>query len=195
VNRVLKIVLIILSILYPFTILIGFLWLKANPRVMVLALVAIGAVYFITHSGDAKNKGFRGIQFWLMIGVVMVLAFLTFLTENAGLLKLYPVIINLSLLTSFCYTLFHGPSMIYRFAILRDKSIPDSPDNEAIKSYCINVTRIWCVFFVLNAFVAALTAFLADEMIWGLYNGFISYILIGALMVGEYLYRKIKLSR
>ncbi|MBN1799483.1 MAG: hypothetical protein JW822_12990 [Spirochaetales bacterium] len=194
-NRVLKIVLFILSVLYPFTILIGFLWFKASPRVLVLALVAIGLVYFITYSGDGKSKGFRGIQFWVMTIVVAALAFLTFLTENAGLLKLYPVIINISLLASFGFTLFRGPSMIYRFAILKDKSIPDSADNKAIKSYCMVVTRIWCIFFIFNGSVSALTAFLADEIIWAIYNGFISYIFIGALLAGEYLYRKVKLSR
>jgi uncharacterized membrane protein len=195
VNRVLKIVLIILSILYPFTLLIGLFWLKASPRVMVFVLVAIGAVYFIVNSGDAKKKGFRSIQFWIMICVVMAMAFLAFITENAGVLKLYPVIINLFLLASFGFTLYHGPSMIYRFAIIKDKSIPDSPDNEAIKSYCRSVTRIWCIFFVFNALISAFTVFLADEIIWGVYNGFISYVLIAVLICGEYLYRKIKMIR
>ncbi len=194
-NRALRVVLFILSILYPFAILIGFIWLKASPRVMVLALVAIGIAYFIGYSGDAKNKGFRSIQFWVMLSIVFVLALLTFITENAGILKLYPVIINLFLLAGFGFTLIHGPSMIYRFAILKDPDIPKSPEKEAITSYCRTVTRIWCLFFIGNAIVSGITVLLANELVWGVYNGFISYILIGTLMGGEYLYRKIKLKR
>ncbi len=192
-KRFFNILLVVFSVVYPFFILAGFLWLKASPRVMALGLVALGAVYFLANSGDAKHRGFSGARFWIMLGAVALIALITFLTDNAGLLKAYPIFVNLLLLGSFGYTLFHGPTMIYRFAAIRDKSIKESPDREKIETYCRKVTKIWCVFFIANAAFSVITALLGD-VVWSVYNGFVSYVLIGILFAGEMIYRKVKMS-
>ncbi|RPJ03696.1 MAG: hypothetical protein EHM28_14825, partial [Spirochaetaceae bacterium] len=126
-NRVLNAVLIVISVIYPFFLLAGLLWLKVSPRVLVLGLLAIGTVFFLAHSGDAKKKGIQAIQFWIMMAGVAILAVVTFLTENAGFLKLYPVIMNSLWFAGYGYTLYKGPTAIYRIAIAKDKSIPESP--------------------------------------------------------------------
>ncbi|MBR5194583.1 MAG: hypothetical protein IKW48_00420 [Akkermansia sp.] len=77
--------------------------------------------------------------------------------------------------------------MIERFARLasRGEPLPDS----AI-SYCRKVTWVWVGFFCFNITVSALTALMGNWEIWTLYNGCISYILIGLLLAGEWLVRR-----
>jgi uncharacterized membrane protein len=56
--------------------------------------------------------------------------------------------------------------------------------------YTRKVNIVWCVFFALNGIIALLTAVWASLEIWMLYNGFISYLLMGILFSGEYLIRQ-----
>lgn len=41
----------------------------------------------------------------------------------------------------------------------------------------------------MNGGIALATALWADDKVWALYNGLVSYVLIGLLMGGEYLVR------
>ena len=97
---------------------------------------------------------------------------------------------NVLLLGAFGLTLFHPPSMIYRFAVLQDKSIPSSPGENRISKYCRKVTIVWVTFFVFNGSIAALTIFSGSDVLWSIYNGGVSYILIGLLFAGEFIVRK-----
>jgi len=97
---------------------------------------------------------------------------------------------NALFLFAFGLTLFQGPPMIYRFAVLQDKSIPNSMGEKRIAEYCRKVTVVWVLFFVFNGSVALLTIFSGSDALWSVYNGGVSYILIGILFAGEYIIRK-----
>ena len=85
----------------------------------------------------------------------------------------------------FATTLIKPPSMIERFARLAE---PDLPETGVV--WTRKVTVVWCVFFALNALIALATVLFAPMKIWVLYNGVISYVLMGMLMLGEFLLRK-----
>jgi len=57
-------------------------------------------------------------------------------------------------------------------------------------AYTRRVTQVWCGFFVLNGSVALVTALWASDATWALYNGLISYCLMGCLFAGEWLVRR-----
>ncbi|MCL2294647.1 MAG: AMP-binding protein [Spirochaetes bacterium] len=97
---------------------------------------------------------------------------------------------NILFLAAFGITLLQPPSMIYRFAIIMDKSIPASPGGKKIAAYCKKVTIVWIVFFVFNGIMAAWTIFYGSDVIWAVYNGGVSYIMIALLFAGEFLIRK-----
>ena len=97
---------------------------------------------------------------------------------------------NILFLGAFSFTLFHPPSMIFRFAVMQDKSIPNSPGEKKIAGYCRKVTIVWIVFFIFNGTMAGLTIFSGSDFLWSFYNGGISYILIGLLFAGEFMVRK-----
>ena len=80
--------------------------------------------------------------------------------------------------------------MIYRFAVLMDRSIPGSFWEKRISAYCRKVTVVWIVFFITNGSVAAWTIFSGSDSEWAIYNGGVSYILMGILFMGEYIIRK-----
>jgi uncharacterized membrane protein len=51
------------------------------------------------------------------------------------------------------------------------------------------------VFLGINGALAVYTAFYASREIWALYNGFVAYLLMGALFAGEWLVRRHVIAR
>ncbi|MDR2864453.1 MAG: AMP-binding protein [Spirochaetaceae bacterium] len=137
-------------------------------------------------------------RFALKILIVPVIALIVFFAKELAFLQLYPVIINLIMLFVFGISFFIPPVIIFRFATLGDKSIKGSPAEKQIYRYCRKVTLVWCLFFVGNGAFALFTFFSKSKILWLIYNGFISYILIGILIFGEMGIRKMmkkKISR
>jgi uncharacterized membrane protein len=56
--------------------------------------------------------------------------------------------------------------------------------------YTRKVTAVWCGFFLVNGLVSMGTIYYGDRWIWSLYNGCISYVLMGVLMAVEMMVRK-----
>jgi acyl-coenzyme A synthetase/AMP-(fatty) acid ligase/3-hydroxymyristoyl/3-hydroxydecanoyl-(acyl carrier protein) dehydratase len=103
---------------------------------------------------------------------------------------MYPVLINALLLCAFGFTLFFPPPMAFRLALLQDKTIGGSLAEKRIAEYCRKVTLVWCVFFILNGGMALRTVFFASDRFWSVYNGGLSYILMGLIFAGEFVVRK-----
>jgi uncharacterized membrane protein len=95
-------------------------------------------------------------------------------------LKAYPIAISLGLAAVFGWSLLSPPSAIERIARLREPDLPASATG-----YLRNVTVVWFCFFLINASISTWTTWGDDLELWTLYNGFVSYIFIGALFVGE----------
>jgi uncharacterized membrane protein len=57
------------------------------------------------------------------------------------------------------------------------------------QSYMRVVTIIWCVFFAVNGIAATLIAVSGTIAAWTIYNGLVAYIVIGILIIGEFIVR------
>ncbi|HIO50933.1 TPA: hypothetical protein EYN23_26760 [Candidatus Poribacteria bacterium] len=101
-------------------------------------------------------------------------------------LKMSPAIIHAGLLSIFSQSLASTP-LIERFARL---DFDDKPPPEIVV-YCRKLTIIWALFFTANIAGCVWLAIYGDDATWVLYNGLIIYMLIAALLVGEYLWRRI----
>jgi len=112
------------------------------------------------------------------------------LSNQKVFLKLYPILMNAVALVMFGVSLFFPPPIIFRFAVLMDKSIPGSLAEKQIENYCRKVTLVWCGFFVLNGGIAAWTVFYGSDVVWSVYNGGISYVLMGLIFAFEYVIRR-----
>lgn len=164
---------VLLTIAYPFALAFGLG--RVEPRWFALALLAVAllraavsrqAVWWVAAIGAVALSGLSlGGQGWLP-------------------LKLYPVLVNALLFLVFGLSLWRGPPVIERLARLTEPGLP--PEGVA---YTRHVTEAWCGFFVLNGAAAAATAWWASTEVWALYNGFIAYLLIGAMFTAEWLLR------
>ena len=78
--------------------------------------------------------------------------------------------------------------MISWFArLVRGTELP--PD---IARYTRWSTVIWTAFFVSMALASAALAVLATPHTWSVFTNGIDYILVGALFVGEYVFRRVR---
>jgi uncharacterized membrane protein len=120
----------------------------------------------------------------IFIGILGLFTLIIFISNQQIGLLLYPVVVSLTMLALFSYSLFFPPSMIERLARLSNPNMPTAGIN-----YTRKVTMVWCVFFIFNSAISAYTALFTDITTWTLYNGLISYILMGSLFVIEYAVR------
>lgn len=163
----------LLWLLYPLAVVLGLKWL--SPLTLALVLLALLALRWRRAQGVEKA--------WLPLAA-MALGFSAVSGSALGL-KLYPVMVNLGLLGAFSWSLFHGMPVIERLARLREPDLPPSG-----VAYTRKVTWLWCGFFLVNGTVALGTALWASDAVWTLYNGALSYVLIGLLLAGEWCYRQ-----
>ena len=193
-RKFLKALFYVIAAVYPilvFTLLVVF---KVETKILSLCIIALAAAFFLSATGSRKTGDKKGALDWkpLLSSVLFLAAGLfCFITGKEFFITLYSVVINLTLLVVFGSTLFLQPNIIFRFATLADKSILGSSYENQVKLYCRNVTIIWCCFFIINGSISAYTTFFCSREVWALYNGGISYVLMGTLFVVEYIIRKL----
>ena len=203
-KKILKALFYVTAAVYPilvFTLLVIF---KVDTKILSLCIVALAAAFFLSATGSRKTgKNEKTALDWkplLSSALFLAAGLFCFITGKEFFLKLYSVVINATLLAVFGSTLFFEPNIIFRFATLADKSIKGSSYEKQVNAYCRKVTIVWCCFFILNGGAAVCTTF-AEKLfrvgpetarkIWAVYNGGISYILMGTLFVVEYIIRKV----
>ena len=188
-KSILRILFNVVLAMYPL-LLFYFLTIQMVPiRIFSLFIVALALVEFIVRI-KRKSDNKLGLNSWNSI-VLLFIGVFGFIFNSTTVLKLSPILMNIILLYTFGITLFKPPTMIYRFAVLADKSIPKSLGEKKIAAYCYKVTVIWSVFFIINGSIAALTVFSGSILIWTIYNFGVSYILAGILFACEFIVRKI----
>ncbi len=177
-----KLVVAIVSVLYPFIVYWG---LDSNNLTIVasfmiaLLLLRLGALLYQKRTGLSDLLP-------ILLGLV-VIAFAVSANDIIGFLY-YPVIVNFALLATFSLSLFHGQPVITRFA-----QMTTSLDDAGMR-YTKRLTQIWAIFFAINGAVALLTIHISID-VWTMYNGVISYCLIALLAGGEWVYRKTVLGQ
>lgn len=147
---------------------------------VLLALLSLHVIF----------QGLRNPSSWLSLTVLlMVSATAYFAGELTGVL-FYPVWVNAGLLLVFLASLWCKPAVITRVALLMEGAL-----SQKAVAYTEKVTWVWVVFFFFNGAISLATAVHGDIEIWTLYNGFISYVLIGLLFVIEWSVRRVVKNR
>ena len=169
--------------LYPVVMYVGLR--RYSPRLIaiVLGLGAVGNLLYLQPTGAHAR---------LLVPVIgtLILCLVSALSNQSMAILYLPLFISTNFGLSFGYSLWSPPSIVEVFARMRGNTLSE----EAIR-YCRLVTGIWVVFFILNATVAGLTACCTKLEIWSLYNGFISYCVIGLLFTTELCYRSWRFRR
>ena len=170
-TQITKILIGIFVIAYPFMV---FYALQQNVAIRFIGLVLLMVVIF----SFMRNKN----KYMLISG--LFLCFLIILFNQEIFLKFYPVLMNTAVCTIFTLSLKKTP-LITQFA----QKMQKEPLNQEKLNYTRKATKAWAIFMFMNTVASLITVFLSDE-IWAIYNGFISYILIGTMMLSEYIIRK-----
>ena len=167
------------GIAYPFIVYAA---MGTLPLWVFLAL-GLGVIGFRLY-GMRKDidLGFWGVA----LVAVAFLLILLFMKNALGAVQAYPVIIGLSFAAVFGFSLLHPPTVAERIARLSEPDLPP-----AGVRYTRRVTWVWFVFLLGNAAVSVATIIWGTLAQWTLWNGLISYLLMGLLFVGEYAVRNV----
>ncbi|MDK4573905.1 hypothetical protein [Kingella kingae] len=174
----LSIVLGVASVAYPL------LWYFGREQGWFNWLAGAMLLLWLVRAATQKTAWQRGVACLVALFFVCVLIF-----RQPESMYWYPVWVNVLMLLAFGGSLFAKQSLVERLARLQTPDLPPSG-----VAYTRKVTQIWCVFFVLNGSTAAVLALLGWHDIWAIYTGIVAYGLMGLLMSGEFLYRKLILK-
>lgn len=168
--RPIKILWALLAVAYPIAVFVA-LRHDFSARILGFVLVCVILIALTQH----KN-------IWLGICGI-ILGSLSLISDKEVFLKLYPVFMNAAVCVTFLISLRTVP-LIQRIA----EKIKYKMDDYA-KLYARRVTIAWAIFMGINTIISLGTVFMSD-WVWTLYNGLVSYCLIGAMFIMEYVIRK-----
>ena len=97
--------------------------------------------------------------------------------------RLYPAVMVAVAFAVFAVSLFRTP-LVEVFA----RGMGETLDARGT-AYCRRVTRVWTGFLAAHLVLTVLTLF-APDRVWAVYNGFVAYVLMGALFLGERVVRR-----
>lgn len=168
-----------LIIAYPLAAYIA-LWLE-RPLIIIGYLMSI---FFILAIEKFQNKHWEaGIM------LVMVIAIIAYLMQPAFrqyLLFLPPILMLLSLFILFAQSLLAGQTpLITRYASM----LGDNLDERHLR-YNRYLTSIWSTFFLLMTITSIFLAIFTSLEAWSFFTYVVSYILLGAFFVIEFMFRK-----
>lgn len=163
-------------IAYPLLVYLGME--RYGARGLALLLCVVVLVRFF-------SLGARGPGQWLGSAILVGLCGLVMFLDSPDLLKLYPVAISLGFAGLFLASLNSEMTLIERMA----RAAGHQP-SAAAPRYMVALTWAWAILLIINATISAWTALFAPLSWWTLYNGLLSYLLLGGFMLAELLYRR-----
>ncbi|PIT50247.1 hypothetical protein BHC46_00900 [Snodgrassella alvi] len=171
-------VLVLVSILYPF------IWYFGQQYTGVIPIAVLMAIIWLLRALFSKKL----LQKLLSAMLMFLFVLLAWLHSTAAMYW-YPVMVSMLLLLVFAASLFSRQSIIERFARLQHPDLPDTGVR-----YTRRVTQIWCGFFCMNILFTSGLILGKYWHAWAVYTGVISYLLMGVLFGGEFLYRRFRLK-
>lgn len=166
------------GIAYPFLVY-GVLGRVPAGAVVLVVLALIGA-----RIGQMRGAAVARPLVPVMIVVALATGALA-LTDSKLAMLAYPVLMTLGMAAAFGLSLRRGPSLVETFA-----SLSEPEPSPAARAYMRKVTGVWAIFLLGSAAVSAATVAWGDMVLWALYNGLISYLLMAGLFAVEYAVRR-----
>lgn len=166
-------------LIYPFIVFFGLQLLPLRMLALLLIVLA-GIRIFLLRS--QVEKGFLPL---LLSILLLLIAMHALIANDPSWMRFYPVAVNVVMLGMFGGSLRWGPPVVERLARMSEPELP-----AAAVVYTRRVTFAWCLFFAGNGLIAWYTAVFASFDTWAVYNGAISYALIGVMFSIEWLIRR-----
>jgi uncharacterized membrane protein len=177
------VVLFVLALLYPALVYFGLK--RYSPKLVSLTVGGI-LLARLFWGGNRERRWRLGLLLLPPLGLCAVSA----ASNNQKFILYLPVLVSAALLFSFGFTLFRPPSAVESFARV---SVPNLTAAEA--AHCRRTTQVWAAFFLINGSIAFWTARRGSLEAWGIYNGLLTYLAMGALFTAEFIYRHWRFRR
>ncbi len=166
-------------ILYPLIVFFGLTYLGVRwTAFLLLVLVARRFAAMVLSNRDTSRLVI--IQALAMTAIIGAAA----AVGSVFALHIAPFAVSLTFIVLFASSLRSTP-IIERFARLQKPELP--PEEIA---YCRALTKLWVAVLAANSFLLLFAALFADETLWAILAGPVSYGLLGAVFTVEYPYRK-----
>lgn len=178
-NRWLARAIAVIAAIYPFIVWFSLDTLPVTFLGLLLLALAVGRLVLLGRVPGEPLLVAAGVIAMAAAGIY------TLISSSSEGLRFYPVLMSAAMLCLFAWSLRQPQSIVERFARIIYREFP--PEAAV---YTWRVTAVWCAFFLINGLIALWTAVAGSWAAWTLYNGFISYMLMGVLFVGEYAVRQ-----
>lgn len=172
---VVRTLLLPLTLIYPFFVY----WTMQNDAHASGIILLISLLVMRLYTAQARHER------QLVFGLVLIVFGVILATGSSYGLKLYPVVINLSFLVVFGFSLLSSMPIVERIARLHEPGLPSQAT-----PYLRRVTQVWCLFFAINGSVSLATVVLNNNTWWLWYNGIIAYLLMAIVFIGEWFIRQ-----
>ncbi len=99
-----------------------------------------------------------------------------------------PILVNATLAWLFGRTLVRGRvPLIARFAVMEQGTL-----SAELAAYTRTLTWLWTLLFIAAALLSLALAMSGHRDAWSLFTNFINYLLVAALFLGEFVYRRLR---
>lgn len=162
---------------YPALVYFGMPFLP--PPLFILIALTLNALRFVVfRSGYERSR-----WVWPLLFAGMTLIAIAVVNSTIAV-KAYPVLLSLAVACVFGTSLIFPPTIVEQLARLTDPEL--TPRGIA---YTRKVTQIWTVFLIANALTSATVAMWGSLEQWTIWNGLLSYLLMGILFICEFIVR------
>ncbi|HET7922453.1 MAG TPA: hypothetical protein VFM15_06830 [Gammaproteobacteria bacterium] len=169
-------------VVYPIAIYFADDWF--TPSQFIAGLLLLLAIRLVVITWIKPEHLMRNLALTALFLIAAVAVILWLPGIALDWLRLYPTLFNLVAFLAFFISLFSGMPLAERMARLVHPDLP----SQAV-AYTRRVTQVWCAVLLSNTFATLYTALATSFETWTLYNGVITYLLFGAVFVGEFLVR------
>lgn len=162
---------------YPLVVWLG--WGRISPRLLGCILLSALGVRFLAFGSRGKALAPAAL-------IPLVPVALGAISDNPNLFLWYPAFVCGA--TAFWFgTSLRGVPAIEGFARLRHPELPP-----AALRHCRQATVAWTLFLVANTLVSVGSAVSGNLRFWTVWNGAVSYALMGLMFAAEYAVRLLR---
>jgi len=179
----------LIAIMYPILVFCALVVFKLPIRYLSIGIIIFAIIYSVINSRNYKGKHTAALFISpLILCVIGVLSLC--LDDSPVFIKMYPALAALAYLTIMVTSFFFPPPLAYYFIDIFDKSIKTKIPKKLFDDFCFKASVVWCVFFFIDGIIAVITVYLGSDLVWGIYNGGITYCIMGLIFVGEFIVLK-----
>jgi uncharacterized membrane protein len=178
----------LIAVLYPALVFCALVIFQLPIRYLSIGIIVFAVIYSVINGRHYRGKHTAAL--FISPAILCAIGAASLFSDSRLILKLYPALADLAYITILLTSFLFPPPFAFYFIDIFDKSMKTKFPQKQFERYCFRATLAWCVFFLVDGIVAVFTARGCSDVVWGIYNGGISYVIMGILFIGEFIILK-----